>query len=127
MNLRIDVPQGWSRRVDRQRVRNLLTRYISEPDLQLPADPGGGAELYQASVDDGVVKQLLALYGEAAVQMLMRRIVAASLTPEKAGRTSPEFELSESTRETLGIIAALAIPIILLGLLIWLLGRDAKT
>jgi hypothetical protein len=60
----------------------------------------------------------------------IRRVIAATLvtSPQETQPTSraPRFQLSESAKENLVLILALVIPIVIMGLLMWVLSRGAK-
>ena len=49
-------------------------------------------------------------------------VIHELMLPPRAAR----FQLSGSSKESLGLLLALVIPIVIMGLLIWLLGRSAQ-
>ena len=125
MDIPINLPRG--SRVDPERTVNLLQRALSGESISLPADPGEGQALISLPLEGDLWMRTCSQIGQAEAPSFIRRVILATLvtSPEPVSRAA-RFQLSGSSKESLGLLMALVIPIVIMGLLIWLLGRGAQ-
>jgi hypothetical protein len=125
----MDFPINLARgsRVDPQRAVDLLQLALSGESIALPADPGEGQALVSLPLEGDLWMRTCSQIGQAEAPSFIRRVIAATLvtSPQPVPRAA-RFQLGESSKESLGLILALVIPIVIMGLLIWLLGRSAQ-
>jgi hypothetical protein len=125
MDIRINLPRG--SRVDPQRAVELLQRALNGESISLPADPGEGQAVVSLPLEGDLGIQLFSRFSQAEAAIFIRRVIAATLAtsvPHVPG--GARFQLSERAKDNLGLILALVIPIVIMGLLIWLLSRSAQ-
>jgi hypothetical protein len=129
VKLTISLPQGWATRINQQKISEAVPLAINGT-LQLPDDPGGGPDSLEVELENDFAMPVYAQIGEGEFVILIRRTIAAILPQDREARRAqsrlPRFDLRGTTKEALGLIVALVIPLIVLALLIWLLGRGAK-
>ena len=119
----ISLPGGWGQRVDAQKFAHLLEQiWSSRQALGLPEDPGEGPDSFNIPHTDQSLFFLEQLYGQSA-QVVLRRIAAASLIgPPTCPGEDIFARMGQALHGTLGIIAAMAIPIIGVMLIVWMLS-----
>jgi hypothetical protein len=128
MNISINLARG--SRVDPQRAVELLQQALNGEGISLPADPGEGQAVISLPLEGDLYMRIFSQFGQVEALSFIRRVIAATLV-RSSQETQPtssasRFQLSESAKENLGLILALVIPIVIMGLLIWVLGRGAK-
>ena len=122
--MRISLPEGWGQRVDAQKFEHLLEQIWSErKTLGLPEDPGEGPDSFNIPYTDQALFFLEQLYGQSA-QIVLRRIATASLTEAPSALPGEGIlaRMGQALRGILGIILAIAIPIIAVILMVWMLS-----
>jgi len=128
MNISINLARD--SRVDPQRAVELLQQALNGEGISLPADPGEGQAVISLPLEGDLYMRIFSQFGQVEGPSFIRRVIAATLvtSPQETQPTSraPRFQLSESAKENFGLILALVIPIVLMGLLVRLLGRGEK-
>ena len=125
MNIPINLARGSS--VDPQRALELLQRCLSGEDVPLPSDPGEGKDVLALPIDELYMQIFSQVGSQAQAESLVRRVVAAATLSRSPQTAQSRVRMSEGARENLGIALAIAIPIVIVGLLIWLLSRNVNT